>query len=97
MLPPSVGKIRAMRQDQDVVIPSPMRTRLDWLVAFPSCSWKVNVPSSAGVKDSMVISITPVFLSKFILYFCKTKRTAPVYFKDIYLKWNYMSVSLTAH
>ena len=53
-------------------IPSPIRTKLDWLVAFPSWSWKVKVPSSAGVRDSMIISMTPVFLSKFILYFCKT-------------------------
>lgn len=56
-------------------IPSPISTKLDWLVAFPSVIWKVKVPSSAGVRHSMIISITPVFLSKFILYFYKSERS----------------------
>lgn len=46
-----------------------MSTRLDWLVALPSSSWKVNVPSSSLSSESINISMTPVFLSKFILYF----------------------------
>lgn len=56
------------------LVPSPISTRLDWLVALPSWSWKVNVPSSAFPRDSMNISIMPVFLSKFILYFYNTQK-----------------------
>lgn len=54
-------------------VPSPISTRLDWLVALPSWSWKVNVPSSSLFRVSMNISMMPVFLSKFILYFYNTK------------------------
>lgn len=55
-------------------VPSPISTRLDWLVALPSWSWKVNVPSSSLLRDSMNISMMPVFLSKFILYFYNTEK-----------------------
>lgn len=55
-------------------VPSPISTRLDWLVALPSWSWKVNVPSSSLPRDSMNISTMPVFLSKFILYFYNTQK-----------------------
>ncbi len=55
-------------------VPSPISTRLDWLVALPSWSWKVNVPSSSLPRDSMNISMMPVFLSKFILYFYNTEK-----------------------
>lgn len=67
-----------LKSDLLSLVPFPISTRLDWLVALPSFSWKVKVPSSAGVRASMNISITPVFLSKFILYFCEQEEETEV-------------------
>lgn len=54
-------------------LPSPMSTRLVVPLALPSTRLKVNVPSSVISRESMNISMMPVDLSKFIVYFWKQK------------------------
>lgn len=49
---------------------SSARMRVNWFLAFPSCSWAVYVPLSSSQKFWIISSTRPFPLMKFILCVC---------------------------
>lgn len=49
---------------------SSRRTRVNWFLAFPSCSWAVYTPLSSSQKFWIISSTRPFSLTKFILCVC---------------------------
>lgn len=49
---------------------SSRRTRVNWFLAFPSCSWAVYTPLSSSQKFWIISSTRPFSLMKFILCVC---------------------------